>query len=267
MRFTRVLALLCLVVLPALPLAGQQWKSGREIALIERAIETRMRRDADTVLAGWQASARGMVRFTAEIDHGNGPIERVIRADELRLEVYGEAPNRSKQVITAWRDTLFQPTSIVYHRDHLGIIANDFGPVIRLGEGEEVRDVPHPLSPAGRDWYEFSEADTLVATASSGGVRVVGVRVRPRDPETAGIVGVMLLDTERAALVRLSFTFTAASYRDPTVVGITVRLENALHETQRWLPWRQSIAIRRASDCVLLQKSGSSAMRAPRLNC
>src|SRR5690349_20938582 len=115
MRAARVPLLLCLLALPALALHGQQWKSGREIALIDRAIQARMRRDADTVLTGWQASAQGMVRFSAEIDHGNGPIERVIRADELRLEVYGEAPNRSKQVITAWRDTLFQPTGIVYH--------------------------------------------------------------------------------------------------------------------------------------------------------
>jgi hypothetical protein len=252
MRTAHVPALLVMLLLARPPVGAQQWRAGRDIPLIERAIEARLRRDADTVLAGWQASARGMVRFTAEIDHGNGPIERVIRADELQLEVYGEAPNRSKQVIAAWRDTVFQPTAIVYHRDHLGIIANDFGSVIRLGEGEEVRDVPHPLSPAGRDWYEFSEGDTLVAAAPTGGVRVVAVRVRPRDPERAGIVGMMLLDADRAALVRLSFTFTAASYRDATVAGITVRLENALHETQRWLPWRQSIAIRRAAPVVVL---------------
>jgi hypothetical protein len=76
-------------------LHAQDWKSGSEVVLIGRAVEARTRRDADTVLATWQASARGMVRFTAEIDHGNGPIERVIRADELQVEVYGEAPNRS----------------------------------------------------------------------------------------------------------------------------------------------------------------------------
>lgn len=247
----RLLVLLYLIPV-AHRLGAQEWQPGRELDLIVRATEARLRRDADTVLAGWQALARGMVRFTAGVDHGNGPIERVIRADELRLEVYGEAPNRSKQVITAWRDTTFQPTSIVYHRDHLGIIANDFGPVIRLGEGEEVRDVPHPLSAAGLDWYQFRPRDTVVVSAATGTVRVVVLDVRPRDPEGPGIAGLMLVDSDRAALVRLSFTFTAASYRDPTVSGITVRLENALHESQHWLPWRQSIAIRRATPLLVL---------------
>jgi hypothetical protein len=249
----RTAASIVLALLPCwTPLAAQAWQSGRDNDLIARATEARFRRDADSVLSGWQASARGMVRFTAEIDHGNGPIERVIRADELRVEVYGEAPNRSKQVITAWRDTTFQPTNIVYHRDHLGIVAHDFGPVIRLGEGEEVRDVPHPLSAAGREWYEFAIADSLEVAAPTGRVRVVVVRVRPRDPEGPGIVGSMLIDTDRAALVQLAFTFTAASYRDATVAEISVRLQNALHESQRWLPWRQAIAIRRATPALVL---------------
>ena len=247
----RLLLLLCIT--PVVHhVAAQTWQSGRDLDVVVRATDTRLRRDADTVLAGWQALAQGVVRFTAEVDHGNGPIERVIRADELRVEVYGEAPNRSKQVITAWRDTTFQPTSIVYHRDHLGIIANDFGPMIRLGEGEEVRDVPHPLSPAGLEWYQFRLRDTVAVSSSRGTVRVVVLDVRPRDPEGPGIAGLMLVDSDRAALVRLSFTFTAASYRDPTVAEITVRLENALHESQHWLPWRQSIAIRRATPLIAL---------------
>ena len=241
---------LCLPVTDAV--LAQEWQSGRDLELIGRAAEARLRRDADTVLAGWQASARGIVRFTAEVDHGNGPIERVIRADELQVEVYGEAPNRSKQVITAWRDTTFQPTSIVYHRDHLGIIANDFGPTIRLGEGEEVRDVPHPLAAAALDRYQFRLGDTLVVAAPSGRVRVVRVEVRPVDSRQPGIVGALLIDVDRASLVRLDFTFTAASYRDPTVAGITVGLENALHDSERWLPSRQTIAIRRAAPLLVL---------------
>lgn len=244
--------LLVILLSPTGRLGAQEWQSGHQIDLIRRAVEARSRRDADVGLAGWSASARGMVRFTVEVDHGSGPIERVIRADELRVEVYGEAPNRSKQVIAAWRDTTFQPTGIVYHRDHLGIIANDFGPVIRLGEGEEVRDVPHPLSPAGLESYQFRSGDTLVVASASGTVRVVRMEVRPIDPQRAGIVGALLLDADRAALVQIEFTFTAPAYRDPTVANITVRLENALHESSRWLPWRQSIAIRRATPALVL---------------
>lgn len=235
------------LILAISPLPAQEWLPGSAIDVVRRAAQARAGRDADTVLATWQASAHGLVRFAAVIDHGNGPVERVIRADELRVEVYGQAPNRSKQVITAWRDTIFQPTSILYHRDHLGIVANDFGPMIRLGDGDEVRDVPHPLSGDGLAWYRFRLGDTLLVTSASGTVRVVAVDVRPADPEAMGIVGTLLLDVDRAALVRLEATFTAASYRDPTVSRIILRLESALHAGTRWLPWRQAIAIHRAA--------------------
>lgn len=188
-----------------------------------------------------------MVRFASEVNHGNGPLERVIRADELRVEVYGEAPNRSKQIVVAWRDTSFLPNRVSYHRDHLGIVANDFGGVIRLGDGEEVRDLIHPLSQAGLTHYQFAEGDTLTLAATSGRVRVVAVQVRPVDRNAAAAVGTLYLDIDRAALVRFRFTFTPAAYRDPTVETITVTLENALQENSRWLPWRQSIVIRRGS--------------------
>ena len=110
----------------------------------------------------------GCCATCSELDHGDGPVERVIRLDELRVEVYGESPNRSKQIILAWRDTTFLPNRMDYHRDHLGIVANDFGPTIRLGQGEEVRDVPHPLSDAGLSAYQFAVGDTLVLTTREG---------------------------------------------------------------------------------------------------
>jgi hypothetical protein len=187
------------------------------------------------------------VRFTSEVDHEGGPIERVIRADELRVEVYGEAPSRSKQIIVAWRDTSFLPNRLILHRDHLGIVANDFGGTIRLGDGEEVRDVIHPLSPAGLAHYRFAVGDTVVLASSQGRIRVVAVQVRPVDAEAPAAVGTLYFDLERAALVRFVFTFTAASYRDATVENITVTLENALQQNARWLPWRQAIVIRRGS--------------------
>lgn len=191
--------------------------------------------------------ARGVVRFASEVDHGSGPVERVIRADELLVEVYGEAPNRSKQTILAWRDTSFLLNRVNYHRDHLGIVANDFGGLIRLGDGEEVRDVAHPLSAAGITRYEFRSGDTLAIASGTHRVRVVRVDVRPVDPSDPAAVGTLYIDVDRAALVRFRFTFTPASYRDPTVEGIAVTLENALLENSRWLPWRQSIVIRRGT--------------------
>jgi hypothetical protein len=249
------LSLALSLLFAAAPLAGQDWRSGADVDVVRQAATNRSLRDADAGLAGWQARARGLLRFAAVIDHGNGPVERVIRADELELEVYGEAPSRSKQVITAWRDTTFQPTSIVYHRDHLGIVANDFGTTIRLGEGDEVRDVPHPLSPGGLDWYQFLAGDTLLIASGAGTIRVIRVAVRPRDPEQAGVIGTMLLDIDRATLVRLEFTFTRASYRDPTVASINVLLESALHGQSHWLPRRQAIAIHRAAAIIALPLS------------
>lgn len=236
--------------LAATPLAAQRWVRGDALDLVRRAVDHRTRRDADTALAAWRAEARGIVRFASVVDHGNGPVERVIRADELRVEVYGEAPNRSKQVITAWRDTLFLPNRVRYHRDHLGIVASDFGGTIRLGEGDEVRDLVHPLSPAGLALYEFALGDTLRLIAPTGTVRVVAVEVRPVDATSPATVGTLYLDVDRAALVRFRFTFTPAAYRDGTVENITVTLENSLHENARWLPWRQAIVIRRGTPWV-----------------
>ena len=127
--------------------------------LVQRAVRERARRD--TTLGAWRATAEGLVRFASVVRHGGIPVERVIRADELLVEVYGDAPSRSKQVIRAWRDTTFLPNAIIYHRDHLGIVANDFGDVLRLGEGDEVADVPHPLTPRGLAHYRFTVEDSL----------------------------------------------------------------------------------------------------------
>lgn len=227
-------------------LPAQLWQSGRDVPLVQGAAHVRATRDADSLLAGWQATARGILRFASVVDHGGTPIERVIRADELHVEVYGRPPNLSKQIITAWRDTTFLANTLVYHRDHLGIVSSDFGAVIRLGDGDEVGEVIHPLSPAGLDAYQFQVSDTIRIAASGGTLRVIRVDVRPVDPEAPGAIGTLYLDADRSALVQFQFTFTAASYRDATVQRITVMLENALQDNTRWLPWRQSITIERA---------------------
>lgn len=251
-------ALLLLPMLAAaLPttLVAQAWQRGHDVPLVVAAAEARAARDQADGLASWRATAKGLVRFASVIEHGQGPIERVIRADELRVEVYGEAPNRSKQEIVAWRDTSFLPNTVVYHRDHLGIVANDFGATIRLGDGDEVRDVLHPLSTAGLRHYEFALGDTVTVRRANDTLRVVLLGVRPVDRAAPGTVGTLYLDIERAALVRFRCTFTAASYRDRTVSDITVTLENTLMDGRWWLPWRQSIAIRRETPWLELPLS------------
>lgn len=246
MRWIRVVALGALVAVPRLA-SAQEWAPGATIGLVRRAAAQRSSRDADSVVASWHARAHGVVRFTSLTGEPPDQIERVLRADELRVEVYGAGPGRNKQVIVAWRDTSFLPNVLRYHRDHLGIVANDFGGTIRIGDGDEVRDLIHPLSAAGLEHYRFAVGDTTVIASATARVRVVAVAVRPADPRAAGVVGTLYLDVDRAALVRFLFTFTPASYRDATVADITVTLENSLQEGARWLPWRQSIAIRRGS--------------------
>jgi len=234
-----------------------QWQGGTGVPLLEAAVQARATRDSARGLAGWKAMAHGTVRFALVMDHDGTPIEREVRTDELRVEVYGESPNRSKQRILAWRDSVHFPNALRYHRDHLGIVASDFGPVIRLGDGDEVHDVPHPLSRRGLRFYQFALGDTVAVRGPRGTTRVVAVDVRPVSTDSAGTVGTLYLDTDRATLVRFRFTFTAPSYRDATVEGIAVELENALIDGDTWLPWRQSIVIRRA-DPVFGSPLGSS---------
>lgn len=235
----------CAFALLVAPL-GAQWQRGTDLPLLRDAVRARAVRDSAASLAGWRALAQGRVTFSLVVDHDGTPFEREVRADELQVEVYGEAPNRSKQRIVAWRDTVYFPNTLRYHRDHLGIVANDFGPIILLGEGDEVRAVLHPLSTSGLTSYEFRVRDTVVVNTPHGTTRVVAVEVRPRDPEGPGAVGTLDLDVDRATLVRFRFSFTPASYRDATVEGIAVELENALIDGTTWLPWRQSIQIRRS---------------------
>src|SRR5207245_2310267 len=76
-------------------------------------------------------------------------------------------------------------------------------------------------------------------------VRVVALRVRPKDFTAARIVGTLYLDAETADLVRLAFNFTPRAYLDPQLEDISIVLDNALWETRFWLPYRQEIEIRR----------------------
>ncbi len=251
MRWVAGMTLGALLV-AARPVAAQQWAPGTSIDLVRRAAAQRSSRDADSAFTNWHARAHGIVRFTSLTGDAPNQIERVLRADELRVDVFGAWPGRTKQVIVAWRDTSFLPNTMRYHRDHLGIVANDFGGTIRIGDGDEVRDLIHPLSVPGLEHYRFAIGDTIVIATARDRVRVVAVSVRPADANAAGVVGTLYLDVDRAALVRFRFTFTPASYRDATVADLTVTLENSLREGARWLPWRQSIAIRRGSPLLEL---------------
>ncbi|HEY9013460.1 MAG TPA: hypothetical protein VIM84_00140, partial [Gemmatimonadales bacterium] len=148
-------------------------------------------------------------------------------------------------MIRGWRDGRFLPTDIVYHRDHLGIVTNNFGNVIRIGEGDEVRDVVHPLSPAGLSTYDFALSDSLAIRTATGEVTVYEIRVRPRSYARPRVVGSLYVDVATAELVRFRFSFTSAAYLDRHLEDISVVLENALYRGRYWLPYRQEVEIRR----------------------
>ncbi len=200
---------------------------------------------ADSSLRDWTARAHGFVFFLGQIGEGLAEPPRLIKADQLELEVYWRLPNLSKQRIIGWRDRRDLPTDIAYHRDHLGIAMNNFPDLIRLGEGDEVRDVPHPVSPGGSQLYEYALSDSLTITLPDRILHVYEVKFRPKDFHAPRIIGSVFFETTTADLVRMSFSFTRPAYLDDQLEDITVSIENSLWAGRWWLPARQEIEIRR----------------------
>ena len=244
-------ALLLTVIEVSLVAAGphdlhaQTWNDPRSMALVEQATERRARQIADTALASYKAGAHGYLTFLAQVGEGFTEPPKIVKADELALEVYWQAPNLSKQLIAGRRDTLLLPTDINYHRDHLGIVQNNFPNIIRLGEGDEVRDVPHPLSADGLNQYDFAIRDSLQIRLGPRTLDVYEVRVRPKNDREPRAVGAVYIDRESGEVVRMAFSFTRAALRDKELEDVSVVLENGLIEGRFWLPRRQEIEIRR----------------------
>jgi len=236
-----------LLALPARPraLAAQDWDAPGTRALVARAIARRQAAFADTALKDFTARAHGFVFFLGQIGEGLSEPPRLIKSDQLELQVYWKAPNLSKQIIIGWRDRLDLPTDIQYHNDHLGIALNNFPDRIRLGEGDEVRDVPHPLAPNGPALYQYALRDSMEIELPDRAIKVYEIAVRPRDFRAPRLVGSIFLDTELCDLVRMSFEFTRPAYLDTELEDITVSIENSLWEGRFWLPYRQEISIRR----------------------
>ena len=222
-----------------------EWNDARSVGLAQRATERRSAQLADTTLQDYTARARGFVTFLAQSGEGLSEPPKVVKADELGLEVFWRSPDQSKQRILGRRDTLLLPTDISYHRDHLGIIQNNFPSIIRLGDGDEVLDVPHPLSPSGMAAYEFRVADSLVIRLADRVIEVFQLDVRPRDDRLPRAVGAVFIERASAQVVRMAFSFTRAALRDKSLEDVSVILENGLIEDRYWLPRRQQIEIRR----------------------
>lgn len=242
-RSPAVLAALA-VLLPG-PLAAQDWNDPQVMALVERAVERRATQLADTALHDYRARARGYLTFLAQVGAGFPEPPKIVKADELALDVFWAAPDKSKQLIVGSRDTLLLPTDIRYHRDHLGIVQNNFPDIIRLGDGDEVQDVPHPISAPGMAEYDYAVTDSLRLRLGPREIDVVEIRVRPKNDRAARTVGAVYVESESADLVRMALGFTRAALKDETLEDLHVVLENGLIEGRFWLPRRQEIEIRR----------------------
>jgi hypothetical protein len=230
----------------ARPEAGaQSWNSSRALALVRQATDRRVQQLADSGLLDYRATAHGYLTFLAQLGEGLRTPPRVVKADELALEVYWRAPNLSKQRIVGRRDTTLLPTDIAYHRDHLGIVQNNFPAIIRIGEGDEVRDVPHPLSEDGLREYQFALTDSLRITIPGRVIDVYELRVRPVDDRKPRIAGAVYIERSGAQVVRMAFGFTRAAYLDKQLEDVFVVIENGLVGTRFWLPRKQEVEIRR----------------------
>ena len=235
----------CLALAAAPSLSAQTWNDTTTLRLVHQAIQTRARTAPDSTLTSYTSRAHGLVFFLAQAGRDLTDPPRLIKADELDVDVHWQAPATTRQVILGWRDGRWLPTDIHYHRDHLGIVTNNFGDRIRIGDGDEVRDVIHPLAAQGPDQYEFRLRDSVLVINRDTTLAIYEVEVRPRDPARPAVLGVLSLDRSSGGLVRFRFSFTPTAYLDSSVEDIGIVLENSLHDGRWWLPWRQEVEIRR----------------------
>ena len=221
------------------------WNSPDAVRLIERAQERRQAAYAEAGLQDYQADARGYVYFY--IDFTETDERHLVRTDQLALDVLWRAPGMTRQVITGRRHRETLPTNIRYYTDRLVAVLDNFGDDIVIADGDNVRNVPHPVAPGSLDLYDvrLAEQVTLRLPGAPEPVRVREIRVRPKDPSRPAFVGAVFVDADRGDIVRMEFSFTPAAYVDPEVDRIRISLEHALWEGRFWLPYQQRMEIRR----------------------
>ncbi len=225
--------------------AAEGWNAPRALELIARARDRRSQALADTGMLDYQADARGFIYFY--LDRPGTSERSLVKTDQVALDVLWKAPNLAKQRIVGLRDAKNLPTNIRYHEDHLTVVQDNFGDLIRYGDGDEVRDVLHPAAGAGPATYDYRLNDSLAirTPGSTEPVRVYEVQVRPKDPSRPAMIGSVFVDRRAGDIVRMSFTFTSAAYVDRQLDYINASLENALYKGRFWLPHRQQVELRR----------------------
>lgn len=223
------------------------WNDVGADSLIERATQRRSLQLADSTLLSYRADAHGFLAFLAQLGEGVVIPPKVVQSEELALTIAWWQPNRSAQQLVGRRDTTLLPAIVSYYRDRYGVILDNLPDRIRLGDGQDVRDVPHPLAASARALYEFQRASPVRIRIPGRDIMVDEVRFRPRDGSQAAAIGSVFLDRETAAVVRLSMTFTRAAILDKRIETLVITLENGLVRERYWLPRRQDVEVSRAS--------------------
>ncbi|HSG09686.1 MAG TPA: hypothetical protein VLA36_15095, partial [Longimicrobiales bacterium] len=144
------------------PLSAQPqdgWNDGRVLELVRRARMLRRSTVVDTAFRSYRSEATGYVYFF--IDRPDSDEKTLVKTDQIALELFWQAPNETWQRIVGLRDQKVLPTNIRYHLDHLTVVQDDFGDRIRLGDGDEVSEVLHPMGPGAPTTYDFRLADSL----------------------------------------------------------------------------------------------------------
>ncbi|MDT8435616.1 MAG: hypothetical protein RRA92_02565 [Gemmatimonadota bacterium] len=222
---------------------GRDWNDPRTLALVRAAIDARRHPWGDSTLEAFDLYAEGRVHYLA--DFGGEAGQQALRADRIALELRWRRDVGSLQEIVGRRYSEWLPTRIHYHIDHLALVVDNYGDRIRIGEGDEVRDAPHPLAPRAPEIYDYRFVDSLAMQISGVWRTLARLEVRPKRPGEPAVLGTLDLDRRSHGLTRLAVTFTPASYVDPRLVHVSLELENALVEGRTWLPSAQRTEIRR----------------------
>ncbi len=227
--------------------ARDAWRDPDADSLVMRATARRSLQLADSTLESYRADARGFLAFLAQLGEGVIIPPKVVQSEELALTIAWWQPNRSAQQLVGRRDTTLLPSNVGYYRDRYGVILDNLPDRIRLGDGQDVRDVPHPLAASSFTIYEYRRAAPVKIRLPGREIVVDEIQFRPRDGREPAAIGSVFLDRETAAVVRLSMTFTRAAILDKRIETLVVTLENGLVRERYWLPRRQEVEVSRGS--------------------
>ncbi len=150
---TSSLLLVAALAAPRVLVAQDTWNDERTMALVRAATLRRSVQLADTGLRDYSARATGFITFLAQF--GDGFLARpvVVKADQLELEVYWSAPNRSKQTIVGRRDYAMLLLLVTYGlraREIAALTLDDLDwrhDRLRVPERKAGHSTAYPLSP------------------------------------------------------------------------------------------------------------------------